>query len=803
MKFTISWLKEHLETDASLDEISRKLTSLGLEVEDIKDPAAIFAPFVVAEVLAAKPHPDADKLQICTVTTGSETLDVVCGAANARTGLKGIFAPAGSTVPGTGMELRKVKIRGVESSGMLCSESEMGLSEEHEGIIELPASAKVGMGMAEAMGLDDPVIEIQITPDRQDCLGVDGIARDLAADGLGKVLTKAPIAIKGTFKSPIGVTLEFDKGTEDACPLFVGRYIRGVKNGPSPAWLQKKLTAIGLRPISALVDITNLLTFDRGRPLHVFDADKVSGPITARLGRDGEKLQALDDNEYIIDPEMCVIADAKAALGLAGVIGGAPSGVTEDTVNVFIEAAYFDPIRTAMTGRKLGILSDARYRFERGVDPEFVGPGMELATKHILELCGGEASETVIAGSVPEWQRDITFRFDRVRSLTGLEIKSAAMTRILKSLEFGTRPLKDKSGLMVAPPSWRRDIEGEADLVEEVARIHGYGDLPSTALPRTEVVTARVLSKEQARVSILRRSIAAIGYSECISYSFIPAADAEIFGGGSLELTVENPISMDMNTMRPSLMPGLLAAVRRNVARGHRDLAFFELGPQFEDDTPEGQTLVAAAIRRGDTIGRHWSGNAAQVDAYAAKADVLMALSEIGAPIDNLQITTDASPWYHPGRSAVLRLGPKNTLAQFGELHPRILASMDVEGPAAGFEIFVASVPFPRSKGGQSKGSAEMSDYQSVERDFAFLVDHNVLARDILRAARGAEKALITDASIFDVYEGEHIDEGKKSIAFSVRLQAGDRTLTEAEIEGVSVRIIAAVEQATGGTLRS
>ena len=802
MKFTLAWLKSHLDTNASLDEIAAKLTAIGLEVEGIEDRAAIFAPFIVAEVKKAEQHPNADKLRVCEVFTGTETIQVVCGAPNARTGMKGIFAPAGSTVPGTQLLLKATTIRGVASNGMLCSEREMGLTDEHTGIIDLPLDTPLGTPMAKVFGLDDPVIEIKLTPNRGDCLGVRGIARDLAAAGLGKLKPYAVPNVKSSFKSPISVSLDFPAGVENACPVFAGRYIRGVKNGPSPAWLQQRLKAIGLRPISALVDVTNFFTYDLGRPLHVFDAAKVKGNITARLAKNGEKLLALDGKEYSLDDSITVIADENGPEGLGGVMGGEHSGCSFDTTEVFLESAWFDPVRTATTGRKLGIHSDARHRFERIVDPAFVVNGAEVGAQMILDLCGGEASEIVLAGKAPDWKKTVTLRPSRLLGLVGFDLPVNEQTRILESLGFTV----SKSGnvLSVDVPSWRPDIDGEADLVEEIARQHGFDAIPAEPLPPLRAVPAPAVSAGQRRVRMARRALAARGLTEAVTYSFIRSTEAEVFGGGQEELHLVNPISADMDTMRPSILPGLIAAAKRNMDRGQMDVALFEIGPQYASVAMDGQSIVATGLRRGATGARHWRDRPRNVDGYDAKADALAALSAAGVDTAPLMVMDGAPGWYHPGRSGTLRLGPKTILATFGELHPRVLQKLDIKGPVVAFEVWLERIPASRGKAGvRTRPALKLSELQAVERDFAFIVDADVQAENLLKAVRGSDKALIARASVFDIFSGAGIPEGKKSLAISVRLEPSQQTLTDAEIEAVAKKIVAAAEKACGATLRA
>lgn len=798
MKFTLSWLKEHLETDASLDEISRRLTMLGLEVEGIEDRAKALAPFRIAHVVSAEKHPDADKLRVCMVDTGdgAAPLQVVCGAPNARAGIKVCFAPVGTTVPASGLVLKKGVIRGVESNGMMCSERELELSDEHNGIIELPEDAPVGASFADYMGLGDPVIDIALTPDRADCAGVRGVARDLAAAGLGTLKPLAADPVPGTFPSPITVTTE-----TPGCPYYVGRSFRGVTNGPSPKWLQDKLRAIGLRPISALVDITNLVTFDVARPLHAFDAGKVTGNIVVRMGRDGETLKALNGKDYAIDGTVVVIADGAGPEALGGIIGGEPSGCTEETTSVFLEAALFDPLRVAATGRRLGIDSDARYRLERGVDPEAVVSGIEMASRLILELCGGEASELVFAGAVPEWRRTITLRPTRLKALGGIDLPVAEQVRILADL--GCTLSENADGTFaVVPPSWRADIHGEADLVEEILRVHGYDAIPATPMDRAGTVTKPAVDARQRRTVTARRALAARGLSEAVTWSFLSTEVAGLFGAAHDGLVLVNPISSDLTVMRPSVLPNLIQAAGRNADRGFADAGLFEVGPAYRTPEPDGQDQIAGGVRTGKAVSRHWAEKERAVDAYDAKADALAVLEAAGAPAGNLQITTDAPGWYHPGRSGTLRLGP-TVLGWFGEVHPAILEPLKVKGPVVAFEVFLDKVPAPKKKGGTARPLLTLSAFQPVERDFAFVVDRGVEADRIVRAVKGADKALITGVGVFDIYEGAGVGEGRKSVGVTVTLQPTAATLTEPEIDAIGQKIVAAVVKATGGSLRA
>jgi phenylalanyl-tRNA synthetase beta chain len=800
MKFTLSWLRDRLDTQADAAALSRALTDLGLEVEGVADRAAALAAFRVGHVVDAKRHPEADRLQVCTVDTGEGApVQVVCGAPNARAGLKVVFAPPGAFVPGSGITLKKTKIRGVESAGMLCSARELELGEDHDGIIELPAAAKVGAPAAIALGVDDPVFDVAITPNRADCLGVHGIARDLAAKGIGHLKPLATATVKGGGASPINVTLALP-GAESACPAFAGRFIKGVKNGPSPDWLQSRLKAIGLRPISALVDITNYLTFDRARPLHVFDADTLTGHLVVRLARPGETLEALNGKTYELNGSETVIADDDGVLSLGGVIGGASSGCTEGTVNVFVESALFDPVRTAATGRAHAIESDARYRFERAVDPASVLPGLDAATQLIIEICGGDASQPVIAGRVPDARRIVGFRPARVMALGGAAIPEDETLAILSRLGFSAKAGADRREIEV--PSWRSDVNGEADLVEEVLRVKGYDAVPAVPLPVAEGLPPAVETVVQRRRRDAKRTLAGRGMMEAVTFSFMDEKAGVLFGFDDERLRLANPISADLAVMRPSIVPNLVSAAARNAARGLADVALFEVGPIFGASPSEpngGQRLVAAGVRAGKTGPRHWSEPPRAVDAFDAKADALAALAALGVPAANVQVVADAPAWFHPGRSGSLRMGPQATLAHFGELHPRVIAALGAS-PVVAFEIDLDALPQPR----KSRRSAfQPSAFQAVERDFAFVVDDGVAADAIVRAAKGADRVLIDDVSVFDVYVGGALGKGKKSIAIAVRLQPRDATLTEAEIEAAAAKIVAAVAKATGGTLRA
>ena len=805
MKFTLSWLKDHLATEAPLDDILYALTDLGHEVEGVENPAEKLGAFRICRVIEAVQHPNADRLRLCRVATwpdGPEgtmqEVQVVCGAPNARTGLVGVFAPVGTHVPGTGVDLKPGVIRGVESNGMLCSERELMLSDDHDGIIDLPQDAPLGMRFVDYRGLNDPMIYVKITPNRPDALGVRGIARDLAARGLGSLKPLPPVTIKGGFPSAVAVKIDADLKAK-GCPIFAGRTIRGVKNGASPAWLADRLTAIGLRPISALVDITNFFTHGLNRPLHVFDLAKVQGDLRIHAALGGEELLALDGKTYTLRAGQMVISDDQGVESLAGIMGGEQSGCTEATSDVFLESAFWDPITIATAGRALRINSDARYRFERGIDPAFTLHGLDLATQMILDLCGGEASDVALDGAIPDTSRSYRFDPARVAKLVGMDIPEADQRATLQALGFTL------NGNDCTPPTWRPDVLGEADLVEEVARVASLSKLVGKPLRRaTEGVPRPILTPLQVRERTARRTIAALGYNECVTYSFIDQAAATHFGGGSDAVRVENPISSEMTHLRPDLLPGLLRAAARNQARGFADMALFEVGPAFHGGEPGDQHLQSTGLLIGASAPRDPYNSRRPVDTFDAKADVEAVLAALGAP-NRTQITRKLAPWWHPGRSGVISLGP-NTLATYGELHPRILQAFDIKGPAVAFTVLVANVPLPKVKT-PLRPALALSDLQAVERDFAFVVDKGVEALTAINAATGADKALIESVRLFDQFTGDKAESqmgaGKKSIALSVRLQPSDKTLTEAEIEAVSAKIIDKVSKATGGSLRS
>jgi phenylalanyl-tRNA synthetase beta chain len=799
MKFTLSWLKEHLDTTATLAEIEFALSDLGLEVEGIENPADALKTFTLAKVKHAQQHPDADRLRVCTVETDEGDKQIVCGAPNARAGITVVLCKPGDYVPGIDVTLSVGNIRGVESHGMMASERELELSDEHNGIIELP-SGEVGQLFVDWLADNDPakvdpVIEIAITPNRPDALGVHGIARDLAARGLGTLKTKPVEPVAGTFACPISVTIDAD--TVDQAPVFYGRVIRGVKNGPSPAWLQDRLRAIGLRPISALVDITNFFTYDNNRPLHVFDADKVAGgALRVHRAKGGETFLALDEKEYVLQEGMTAISDANGVESLAGIMGGEHSGCTDDTVNVFLEAAFFDPIRTAYTGRALKINSDARYRFERGIDPAWTPVGIEAATQMILDLCGGEASDVVVAGELPDHARAYKLDTDRVQSLVGMEIPADVQRQTLTDLGFVL------DGDMAHVPSWRPDVLGEADLVEEVARIASLTKLQGKPMPRaTAGVPKQILSPLQKREQIARRTTAALGYNECVSYTFIDQKSAQLFGGGSDATMLANPISSEMSHMRPDLLAGLLQAAARNQARGFADMALFEVGPVFHGGEPEEQSLQVAGVLVGRTGPKDVHGASRSVDVYDAKADVEAILSALGAPA-KVQILRDGDTWWHPGRHGRICLGPKKVLVTFGEVHPKVLTQLDVKGPVVAFSIHLQEIPMPR-KSSATRPALELNDLQAVDRDFAFVVDANVDALTLVNAAMGADKAHVVDVRVFDEFIGGSLGDGKKSIAFAVKLQPKDATFTDKDLENISAKIIEKVTKASGGELRA
>jgi phenylalanyl-tRNA synthetase beta chain len=804
MKFTLEWLKDHLDTQASAAEISTALTTVGLEVESVEDQGKALRPFVVAKVVSAEPHPNSDHLKVCKVDAGTGSLiDVVCGAPNAVSGMKSVFAFPGTYIPGKEFELKAgVMIRGQPSNGMLCSAMELELSNDHEGIIVLPDDAPVGVPYVEYAGLGGVVFDISITPNRGDATGIYGVARDLAAFGLGELNPTdrymAPVPSAGP--SPIPpLPQNFAPGEPKAIRKFAGRYIAGVRNGPSPEWLQRRLRAVGLRPINALADITNFVSQGWGRPLHAYDADKVTGTMLLRNARAGEKLDGLDGRTHELDETMCVIADDTGPLCLGGILGGVPSSCTDATVNVFMECASWDPDGIARTGRKTGIVSDARYRVERSVDPALTEPGLELATRLVVELCGGTPMTPAVSGEDVFPNTVIAFPLSEVKRLTGLDLPAARIVELLTRLGFGVSG--EGPVVSVKVPSWRPDVTLKADLVEEVMRIEGVDTVPVTPLPRLNDVAPRMLTTMQNRRRLSKRVLAARGLDEAVTWSFISAEDAQRFGGGKPELRLANAIASDLSDMRPSLLPGLLAAVRRNQNRAFRDVALFEVGQVFLSDRPEGQHTYATAVRAGGA-GKTWRGSAT-LSVFDAKADLAAVLDALGHDIDKLQLVAEAPAWAHPGRGGRLQLGPTNVIGWFGELHPAWAGELDVTGPVAAFELDLDAIPEPRRKATKGKGALKLSDLMPVERDFAFVLDRTVAAATLLRAARNADKALISDVGIFDLFEGGSLGEAKKSVALRVTLQPTDKTLTDEEIEKVSAAIVASVGKATGGTLRT
>ncbi len=795
MKFTLSWLKDHLDTDAGIDRVADAMTMAGLEVEEVIDTGAKLAVFTVAKVVHAEKHPNADRLRVCQVDTVDGRKEIVCGAPNARAGLTTLYAPLGAYIPGTGITLEARPVRGVVSNGMLCSGAELELTTDADGILEIDDSYAVGVPAAQVFATE-AAIDFEVTPNRPDWLGVVGIARDLSAAGVGRLKDTSVAPIAGKFPNPIEIRLT----SPEACPAFAGRLIRGVKNRPSPKWMQDRLKAIGLNPKNMLVDVTNYVSYDRARPLHVYDANKLTGGfVEARLGRDGEKFLALDGKDYAITPEMCAIVDGSGVIGLGGVMGGETTGSSEATTDVFLESAWFDPLRTAQTSRATGINSDAAYRFARGVDPKSLVDGIELATRLILEVCGGEPSDVTLAGTPPAPPEAFDFDPNYVHALAGLAIGREGVVEILTHLGFKVEPHGAK--LSVTPPSWRRDVEGKADLVEEVARIAGYDSLPSTPLPETGVKASGVLNPLQTRVRAARRSLAAKGWQEAVTWSFIPRAFAERFGGGVETLVLENPIAADLDCMRPSILPNLIRAAARNAARGFPDTALFEIGPVYLADGPNDQRTAITAITAPKPP-RRWDGEASDA-LFELKADLFALLDDLGAPTGSLQVNqSTTSPWWRPGRSARLQLGPKQVMAEFGELHPSVLKALDASGPMFGFELILDGLPEPKRKATKTRPAVELAPLMPLSRDFAFVVSEDVVAGDLVRAISGADKALIADARVFDHYRGAGVPDGSKSLAVEVRLQPHDKTLTDADIEAVSSKIVAAAQK-LGAVLRS
>ena len=801
MKFSLSWLKQYLETDASLEDIALKLNAIGLEVEGIEDPAAKLAGFRVAKVLTADKHPQADKLQVLTVDTGEGVLQVVCGAPNARAGLVGVLGLAGATVPANGMVLKVAAVRGVESNGMMCSTRELELGEDHDGIIELPEDAPVGTPFAEYHGAD-PVIEVAITPNRPDCMGVYGIARDLAAVGIGTLKPIEVLDIPGSFPCPVEVRTDDAEG----CPAFYGRVIKGVKNGPSPQWLQDRLKSAGQRPISALVDATNYLMLAYGRPAHAYDLAKLNGAVVARRANDGETVVALNEKTYTLDAEMTVIADDSGVHDIAGIMGGEHSGCGDETTDVLLEIAYFDPERIAKTGRKLNLTSDARSRFERGIDPNFLDTGLDHLTKLIQTLCGGEASQAVRSGAAPATPKIVHFDPALTEKLGGVAIEPAEQQRILESLGFAV--VAQEAGFdkawAVTVPGWRPDVDGAPDIVEEVVRINGLDKVTSVALPRADGVARPTATPTQALERRVRRAAAARGLHEAVTWSFLPTSEAEAFADGNDLWSLANPISEDMKVMRPSLLPGLLMAAKRNLDRGASSLRLFELGRRYLRGAggASDERLALGFVLAGEKVSRGWAtGKATAFDAYDAKAEVTALLAEAGAPVEKLQVMGEAGSQFHPGQSATLRLGPKNVLARFGMLHPTVAKQFDIEGPVAVAEIYLDAIPGKKGAATFARTRYAPPALQAVTRDYAFLVPVELPAGDLVRMVAGADKANIVSARLFDDFRGQGVPEGQKSLALEVTLQPLEKSYKEEDLKAISDKVTAAAAK-LGAVLR-
>jgi phenylalanyl-tRNA synthetase beta chain len=802
MKITVSWLKDHLETNHSAEQIAEKLTALGHEVDNITNPADLLKPFTIAEILSAEKHPNADKLKVCMVNTGDkDPIQIVCGAPNARAGIKVVFAKPGTYIPAKDFMIKAAKIRDVESFGMLCSESELDLGDNHDGIIELPKDAPIGKSFVEYKQLDDPVIEISLTPNRADCFGIRGLAIDLAAAGCGTLKPLNVPNIHGSGPCPISVKRDFTAETQSACPHFRGRLIKGVKNGPSPIWLQNRMKAVGLKSISALVDITNYLTYDLCRPLHVFDANKIKDQaITVRLAKSDETMEALDEETYTLKNDMTVIADDEKILSIGGIMGSLESGSYEGTTDVFVECAYFDSERTAKTGRALNIISDARTRFERGIDPNGTESGLEIATQMIIDLCGGTPTNIVESGAAPYNLTDIHFKLDKTEKLTGVKIPANRSIEILKNLGFHVKKLSDKE-IEVTNPSWRYDIAHAEDLVEEIVRIEGYDKITAMPVPKPNEPVAP-LSLIQQRVSKIRRLLTERNLMETITWSMVNKKLATAFGGGQEALQISNPITVDLEYMRPSILPNLLTGIKNNVKRGLRPVNLYEVGPTYQGTAPEDQEIVASGVRFGLVTDNHWSGETRSYDVFDVKNDCIDILNAAGIPENAIQVKTDQIPeWMHPYRSGVIFQGPKKVLGYFGEIHPLILKLFGIKQSVLAFELFISRLAPPK-KEKSNRGILKLSSIQPVEKDLAFIVDEHIPAQPILDAVSKADKNLITRIHIFDAYIGTNVDDGKKSIGVRFRIESHDKTLTDADIATLFDKIVKNVHETTGGVLR-
>jgi phenylalanyl-tRNA synthetase beta chain len=791
MKFTLSWLKDYLKTDASLNEIEEKLTAIGLEVEEVINPAAALKDFILAEVVAEEKHPDADKLKVLTVDTGSEKTQIVCGAPNARAGIKVILAQPGVVIPAFGEVLKVGKIRGVESFGMCCSEKELGLGDNHDGIIELQSDLPNGTTADKVLNVE-PVIEIAITANKADCLSVRGIARDLAASGIGEYIDRDVKIPEHTFDCPVKVTIE-----DENCPIFTVRYLKNVKNCQSPQWMKDRLTAIGLRPINALVDITNYINFDMGHPLHVFDADKLKGDITIRSAKDGEKLLALDENEYELHEGVVTVCDENGVQSIAGIMGGVPTGCDENTVNVVLESAMFKPVAISQAGRKLKAESDSRYRFERWVDPATTALASDYAVELIQEICGGEVSEIEADGDGISCQQIVNFNVNKVEKLIGIKVEKSEMIKTLTDLGF--KVTDNGETFEILTPSWRADIEGENDIVEEIVRIHGFDNIP-TRFERVEHKSGNPFSVAQKKQYNAKRELALRGMYETVTWSFTNSKYATMFNATGDDIILSNPISSDLDQVRPSVLPNLLMGAMKNIARGTVNQSIFEVGPQFYGRNPNEQTEMVSGIRVGSTGDKHWAEAPRLFDFYDVKADALAVIAAVDGPLTP-QITTDAPAWYHPGRSATFRLG-KNVIAHFGELHPQVLKKMGIKQNVVAFEVFLDNIPTPKKAKSTTKKLLKTSDLQPVLKDMAFIADKSVLASDVINSAKSADKNLISDVRMFDVYEGENMAEGKKSLAVQIVFQPQDKTFTDKDLELLMNKVSLAVSKKTGAELR-